>query len=380
MINFIRRLKALLQKEFTQLFRDNSSLLIGIMLPILLILLIGSGVSLDVKNVPIAIVIEDNSPTTYSMLSSLNGSDYFSPLYVASMKEAEDLMRQRRVDGILRIPPDFTAKLAQQKGSVQLILYGTDSSTATTVQGYVEGGISQWYALNQSTLPSKGTLANKANYLGSVTIENRMWFNDANTSTWYFIPGLMMLIITLVGVFLTALVMAREWERGTLESLFVTPMKLLELLLSKMIPYFCVAMIGFSLCLSAAYFLYGVPIHGSLFIIVLVSMLYLFVTLGMGLVISSVTKSQFLACQVSLVVSFMPSMMLSGFIFDLRNAPQWISAVGQILPATYYLKLLKSLMLAGNNFTVIWQNGLILCLYAIFFLGLAFKVTKKRVD
>ncbi len=380
MINFIRRVKALLQKEFTQLFRDNSSLMIGIMLPILLILLIGSGVSLDVKNVPIAIVIEDNSPTTYDMLSSLNGSDYFSPLYVASMKDAEALMRQRRVDGILRIPPDFTAKLAQQKGSVQLILYGTDSSTATTVQGYVEGGISQWYALNQSTLPSKGTLANKANYLGSVTVENRMWFNDANTSTWYFIPGLMMLIITLVGVFLTALVMAREWERGTLESLFVTPMKLLELLLSKMIPYFCVAMIGFSLCLAAAYFLYGVPIHGSLPIILLVSMLYLFVTLGMGLVISSVTKSQFLACQVSLVVSFMPSMMLSGFIFDLRNAPQWISAVGQILPATYYLKLLKSLMLAGNNFTVIWQNGLILCLYAIFFLGLAFKVTKKRVD
>ncbi len=377
MPNFIKRLKALVKKEFTQLFRDNSSLLIGILLPILLILIIGSGISLDVKNVPVAVVIEDTSPTTYDMLSFLDGSDYFSLQYTTSMKEAENLMLNRKVDGILQIPSDFTTKLARQESSVQIILYGTDSSTATTVRGYVEGGINQWIAVYKSSLKSN---MHKNNGYGNVTIENRMWFNDANTSTWYFIPGLMMVIITIVGVLLTALVMAREWERGTLESLFVTPVHLLELLLSKMIPYFCVAMFGFSLCLFASYFLYGVPIHGSLIIIILTSMLYLLVALGIGLTISSITKSQFLACQISLVVSFMPSVMLTGFIFDLRCAPEWINAVGQILPATYYLQLLKILMLAGNNYVVIYKNSFILLLYAIFFIGLAFKVTKKRVD
>lgn len=381
-LNFIKRLKALVRKEFTQLFRDNSSLLIGIVLPILLIILIGSGISLDVKNVPVAVVIEDNSPTVNDMLSSLDGSDYFSPQYVTSMKMAEDLMYERKVDGILRIPPDFTEKLARGNSPLQLILYGTDSSTATTVQGYVEGVILQWSSAysQQGTYSTTAYAGTNTKTLGMVTVESRMWFNDANTSTWYFIPGLMMMIMTIVGVFLTALVMAREWERGTLEAIFVTPMHLLELILSKMIPYFCIAMMGFFLCLAASYFVYDVPIQGSLWLVILVSMLYLFVALGMGLIISTITKNQFLASQVSLVASFMPSMMLTGFIFDLRSVPEWISAVGQILPATYYLRLLKSLMLAGNNYTVIMENGIVLCLYAIFFLGLAFKLMQKRVD
>ncbi|WP_308008120.1 ABC transporter permease [uncultured Fusobacterium sp.] len=371
--DFIRRLTAMITKEFRQLIRDNSSILIGIFLPILLIFIIGYGVSLDVKNVPIAVVLEDTSPTTYDVLSFLNGSEYFSPTYVTSMHEAEKMMDERNVDAILRIPSDFSESLYRQESSVQLILYGVDSSTSTLVKGYVEGSIKQWETLNKSKFINDSTI-------GSITIENRMWFNDANSSIWYFIPGLIVLIITIVGVFLTSLVMAREWERGTLESLFISPVRPLEILLSKMVPYFSVAMIGFLFCLIAAHFLFEVPIYGSLAIIILCSMLYLLVTLGMGLTISSITKNQFLASQLALLVSFLPAMMLTGFLYDLRSVPAFIRNVGQILPATYYLELLKSLFLAGNNWHLIYKNCLILFFYAIFFISLALKVTKKSLE
>lgn len=371
--DFIRRLTAMITKEFRQLIRDNSSILIGIFLPILLIFIIGYGVSLDVKNVPIAVVLEDTSPTTYDVLSFLNGSEYFSPTYVTSMHEAEKMMDERNADAILRIPSDFSESLYRQESSVQLILYGVDSSTSTLVKGYVEGSIKQWETLNKSKFINDSTI-------GSITIENRMWFNDANSSIWYFIPGLIVLIITIVGVFLTSLVMAREWERGTLESLFISPVRPLEILLSKMVPYFSVAMIGFLFCLIAARFLFEVPIYGSLAIIILCSMLYLLVTLGMGLTISSITKNQFLASQLALLVSFLPAMMLTGFLYDLRSVPVFIRNVGQILPATYYLELLKSLFLAGNNWHLIYKNCLILFFYAIFFISLALKVTKKSLE
>lgn len=370
---FIKRLTAMVTKEFRQLVRDNSSILIGIFLPILLIFIIGYGVSLDVKNVPIAVVLEDTSPTTYDVLSFLNGSEYFSPTYVTSMYEAQKMIDERNVDAILRIPSDFSESLYRQESSIQLILYGVDSSTATLVKGYIEGSIKQWEALNKSKFIT-------ASSIGNITVENRMWFNDANSSIWYFIPGLIVLIITIVGVFLTSLVMAREWERGTLESLFISPVKPLEILLSKMVPYFCVAMIGFIFCLIVARFLFEVPIYGSLAIIILCSMLYLLVTLGMGLTISSITKNQFLASQVAIVVSFLPAMMLTGFLYDLRSVPAFIRNVGQVLPATYYLELLKSLFLAGNNWHLIYKNCLILFFYAILFISLALKVTKKSLE
>ena len=155
---------------------------------------------------------------------------------------------------------------------------------------------------------------------------------------------------------------------------------LLEILLSKMVPYFCVAMVGFIFCLIAARFLFEVPIYGSLAIIILCSMLYLLVTLGMGLTISSITKNQFLASQVAIVVSFLPAMMLTGFLYDLRSVPAFIRNVGQVLPATYYLELLKSLFLAGNNWHLIYKNCLILFFYAILFISLALKVTKKSLE
>ena len=370
--DFSRRLRALVHKEFLQLGRDRSSLLLGVVLPLLLILLIGYGISLDVKNVPTAVVLEDASPTARDAVSFLDGSPYFSPRYVTSMKEAERLLKSRDVDVILRLPPDFSRRLAQGDAKAQAVLYGVNTTTAMSAQAYLEAGFAALAAQESAVLTQEPA--------GQAAVESRLWFNDANTSSWFFIPGLIMLIMTIVGVFLTAVVMAREWERGTFESLFVTPVRAAELILAKMIPYFCVAMAGMGLCLIAGRFLYELPMRGSLLLILGVSMLYLVVALGIGLTISAVTKNQFVACQIALLVSFMPSLMLSGFMSDPHSQPVVIRAISRLFPTTYYLELLKSLFLAGNNWPLLIKNSLLLTIYAVFFLALAGKITRKKVE
>ena len=216
--------------------------------------------------------------------------------------------------------------------------------------------------------------------IGQVVIDQRQWFNDANTSTWYLTPGLIVFIMTIIGAFLTALVMAREWERGTLEAIFVTPVQPFEILLAKIIPYLCVGMLGLALCILAARFLFQVPILGSIWIILFSSILYLMASLGLGLLISSVTKNQFLASQVALISSFMPAMMLSGFMFDLRNVPMVIQVVSQIFPATHFMELIKSLFLAGNIWSQIIKDCAILIVQSVLLLGLALRFTRKQLD
>jgi ABC-2 type transport system permease protein len=206
-----------------------------------------------------------------------------------------------------------------------------------------------------------------------------MWFNEASSSTWYLVPGLVALVLTLIGAFLTSLLIAREWERGTLESLFVTPVRPLELVLAKLAPYLVIGIIDLVMCLFAARFLFEVPIRGSLGAIVLVSLLYLIVSLSLGLFISGVTRNQFQASQLALLASFMPAMMLSGFIFDLRNMPVAVQVVSQILPATHFMGLIKTLFLAGDNWPMVVREGSILALYGIVLIAASRRTLRKRL-
>jgi ABC-2 type transport system permease protein len=375
---FWSRLISLTRKEFRQLLRDRSNLAIGILLPMVLILIFGYGMSLDVKNAPVGVVLEDPSPTAHEAIAGLQLSPTIAPVLLGSMHDAEALMRERKIDGIVRVPSDFSRALAAGNARVQLIVHGADAGRATIIQAYVSGALAQT-ALRQTDRGGGATGAD-APATGRVTVEQRMWFNAANTSTWYLVPGLIVLIMTLVGAFLTALVMAREWERGTLEALFVTPVRPVEILLAKIIPYFAVGMLGLTLCLLAARFLFAVPMVGSLFAVVLSSMLYLIVAVSLGLVISSVTRNQFLASQLALIATFMPSMMLSGFLFDLRNVPVAVRVIGHVLPATYFMDLIKTLFLAGDVWPLIWRNCAILLAYAVGLLLLARAVTRKSLD
>lgn len=370
---FWRRLRALTIKEFHQLLRDRSNLAIGILLPVMLILLFGYGLSLDIRNAPVAVVIEDGSPTARDVLAGLNGSDYIRPSYVTTMAEAEQLMRARRVDAIVRVPGDFSRRLAQGDARVQLLLHGSDATMASSLRGYVMASINNWSAHQADR---SGRIAPAP----GVQVIDRLWFNAANSSTWYLVPGLIVLIMTLVGGFLTSMVVAREWERGTLEALFVTPVRSLEILLAKIIPYFGVGMLGLLLCIVSARFLFQVPLNGSLWVLLASSMLYLIVALGLGLLISSLARNQFLASQIAVIATFMPALMLSGFLFDLNNVPIGIQRVASILPATHFVELSKMSFLAGDNFSLIVRKWSILGLQAVVLLAAAWLRTRKSLD
>jgi len=366
-----RRVRALIVKEARQLMRDRSSIMVGMLLPVLLILIFGYGLSFDVENMPVAIVADDPSPAAADVASGFYLSPYFSPVVVGSVAAAERMMRSGEVDGIVHFSSDFSRRLAAGRATVQVLVNGVDANRARVMQAYAEGALAQWQARRLAA----GEFAS-----GGVRIEQRIWFNEANTSTWFIVPGLIVLIMTLIGAFLTALVMAREWERGTLEALFVTPVRSAEVLVSKIVPYFFVGLIGLLLCLFAARFLFVVPIRGSLLLIVFASMLYLLVALGIGLLISSAVKNQFLAAQIALIVSFLPALMLSGFLFDLRSVPAIVRAVSTVLPATYYVELLQTLFLAGNVWPLIVQDCAILAVAAATLLLLARAKTRKRLD
>ena len=366
----IRQIVALIRKETLQVFRDPSSIAVGIMMPILLLVLFGYGLSFDVKNVPVALVMEKSSADAMGAVSGFKLSDYFDATPVKTMAEAERLLLARQVNAIVRIPPDFARRVEVGDAEIQVVVHGTDANTAR---------ISLATRRAPSALGLPGRSRGGAPPNAPIVAENRLWFNETNESTHFLVPGLIVLVMTLIGALLTSLVMAREWERGTFEALFVTPVHSGELLLGKIVPYFALGMIGLALSILGSKLLFGVPLRGSIPILVVVSMLYLLVALGIGLVISSVTKSQFVASQITLVVTFLPAMMLSGFMFDLRSMPLAIQIVTYIFPARYFVSVLQTLFLAGDIWSVIVPNALVLALMAFLLMGLSTVLTRKRI-
>ncbi|HTJ99164.1 MAG TPA: ABC transporter permease [Bordetella sp.] len=373
---FWRRVASLTRKEVRQLFRNRANMLIGLALPIALILIFGYGLSLDVKNAKVLVVMEDRTPQAHDLAASIALSPYLTCVPAASWHDAERAMNAHDADAVLRIPSDFSRRLAAGDATVQTLVLGSDPTRALTVAGYLQGAIGIWLQKQSDRGVPVGLNVNG----GNVAVVDRMWFNAANDSTWYLVPGLIVLIMTLIGAFLTALVMAREWERGTLEALFVTPVRPVEVLLAKIIPYFCVGMMGLGLCLLAALFLFRVPLQGSLAALLAGAMLYMLVSLGIGLLISAVTRNQFLASQIAILASFMPAMMLSGFVFDLRNVPAIVNIVGHAIPATYFMELVKTVFLAGDYWPLILKDCAILAAYAAALLLLVGRLTRKTLD
>jgi ABC-2 type transport system permease protein len=290
---------------------------------------------------------------------------------MTSMTRAQELMLSRKVDGIVRIRPDFSRSLSLGNAEVQVLVHGVDANHARIIQAYAQGAIGQWAA--------RRSAEGFAITSGPVRVQSRMWFNEVNESRYFLVPGLIVLIMTLIGALLTALVMAREWERGTLEALFVTPVRTDEILLGKTIPYFVLGVIGLVLCLLAAKFLFSVPFRGSLAMLTAASMLYLLVALGIGLLISSTVKSQFVASQITVLVTFLPAVMLSGFLFDLRSMPVLVRLVTYALPARYYVVLLQTIFLAGDIWAVILPNMAVLAGMAAALVLLTYRATRKTL-
>lgn len=344
----VRRVRALIVKETLQVVRDPSSVAIGIVLPVILILLFGYGLSLDVTNVPLAVVLEDSSADASDLIAGFQLSPYFHPRISRSMPVAQAQMLAGRVHGIVRIPEDFARRVSAGDAEIQVLLHGGDANRARIIQGYVAGAVGAWSA--------RRAAEGRAVATDPVKVQTRVWFNDANDSHYFLVPGLIVLVMTLIGGLLTAMVMAREWERGTLEALFVTPVRSDEILLGKTVPYFLLGMAGLLLCVLSAKFLFHVPLRGTLTALLAASTLYVLVALGIGLLISSWVKNQLIASQLVMLVTFMPAFMLSGFLFDLRSMPVAIRIVTYALPARYYVALLQTVFLAGDVWWVVIPN------------------------
>jgi ABC-type multidrug transport system ATPase subunit/ABC-type Na+ efflux pump permease subunit len=366
------RIWALVKKEVRQILRDPSSIAVGVVMPVLLILLFGYGLTLDVKNVPVAVVLEDTSPDAIELASTFQLSPYFRAQLMTSMAQAEDLILASQVDGIIRIRSDFSRQMRNGDAEVQILAHGRDANRARIIQGYVQGAVGQWAARRMAEGQEVSS--------GPVVVQDRVWFNEANESRYFLVPGLVVLVMTVLGALLTALVVAREWEQGTFEALFVTPVQAGEILLSKVLPYLGLGIFGLVLCLLAAKFLFQVPFLGSLWVLSFGSLLYLLVALGMGLLISSTVKAQFVASLIVVVAAFVPALMLSGFLFELHNLPVAVRLLSYLFPARYYVALLQTVLLAGDVWPIILPNLAVLAGMAVLLFGLTRVGFRKQLD
>ncbi|MGW8194320.1 MAG: ABC transporter permease [Desulforhopalus sp.] len=367
------RLRGILRKETLQILRDPSSIALAVVMPLVLLFIFGYGVTLDADHVPVAIVNHDNGTASRDLAARLELSPNFEVFLVKDRTEAETMLNRRQVDAIIQMQADLTDRLKSgTQATVQLIVNGIDANRARLIQGYVHNVVGLWARVRLE----QGELAATP----PVEVAPRVWFNEAVESRNFMVPGLITLIMTLIGILLTALVVAREWERGTMEAMLVTPVRRFDILIGKILPYYVLGMLGMGLSVGVAIFVFQVPFRGSVAALVLLSSLFMLASLGFGLLLSSAIRIQFVAAQVSIVAGFLPAFFLSGLIFDLESTPRFIQIVSHIVPARYFVNISHTLFMAGDVWPVLLPDGLVLAAMAVFFLSMAFKNITKRLE
>lgn len=368
-----QRLRGLIRKEFLQILRDPSAIAIAFIMPVLLLFLFGYGVSLDARHVPVAVVVDQPTGETSAFIGGLQQSPYFTPKIYPDIAAARRAVMARQADGILWLRSNFSRQVRNdQTASVGVLVNGVNANNARILEGYLQGVWQTWLQLRAQ---AAGTAL-----IIPVVPQDRIWFNPALRSRDYLVPGLIAIIMTLIGALLTALVVAREWERGTMEALMASPVTMGEILLGKLIPYFLMGMGGMALSVAMAVWLFAVPLEGSLWVLTLASALFLLVALGMGLLISTLAKNQFVAAQVAIIVTYLPAFILSGFIFDIQSMPQAIQVITHIVAARYFVSILQTIFLAGDVWPVILSNAGALLIMAVLFLGITWRKSRKRLD
>ena len=320
-----------------------------------------------------AIVLDDRGPDARELAARFSLSSYFDPVSVHRLDEARQLLDRGAVDGIVHVQADFSVRLARGAAApVQVIVDGTDSNLAQLVQGYTLGVLNLWSQQRAARgLPT---------HLPAVTIQQRIWFNDAVNSTYFLVPGLVALVMTLIGVLLTALVVAREWERGTMEAILVTPLRPGEIMVGKLLPYFVLGMMGLALSVGLGRVVFGVPFRGSLGVYLLLSTLFLLASLGLGLFISAATRVQFVAAQISIITGFLPAFFLSGLLFDLESTPWPIQAISHVIPARYFVSASHTIFLAGDVWSILQWDALFLGAMAFVLIVLARSRLGQRLE
>jgi ABC-2 type transport system permease protein len=367
----IRRLGTLVRKEVYQIVRDPSSILITLVLPVVLLFLFGYAVSLDTTRTRIGLVIEDMTPVTQDLAASFQASAYFDVAYGRDRREFEEDLVLGRVRGIVIIPATFAADFAADRNpALQVIVDGSEPNNANFVQNYTQGTVATWAALRRSESMGKAP---------PITVEQRFWFNPELTSRFFLVPGSIAIVMTLVGTLLTSLVIAREWERGTMEAVMATPVTATELLIGKIVPYFLLGLASMTLCVLLAVFVFDVPFRGSVVALYALCATFLIPALGQGLLISAATKNQFLASQLALMSAFLPAFLLSGFLFEIDSMPTAIQWITMIVPSRYLIPSLQTVFLAGDIWPMFGQAIAVMLLMGAILFVLAARNIRKRI-
>lgn len=374
----IRRIKALTKKEFIQMSRDIRSLMGALFNPLLMIFLFGYALSLDVDRIPTVVLDFDGTPVSREFIHRLTDSRYFTLIrYLERDGDVDSSLARGEALMALVIPRDFASKVKQGiKAPIQVVFDGSDSNTATIALGYLKAVAAGFdIALQEQRIRRAGLK------MVDMPLEARVrvWFNPELKSKNFIIPGLTGVIMMAICSVMTALSVSKEKETGTLEQLISTPITSLELLLGKLLPYLAVGLVDLALVVGAAVLIFGVPFRGSYIDLFIASLIFLIGSLSWGLFVSVVAKSQIQASQISVISAFLPSFLLSGFIYPIENMPVVLQALTFIVPARYFVEILKGLFLQGVGLTVLWPQVLALVIYAVLIFNLARKRFTKRI-
>ena len=366
------RLMAMARKEALQLRRDSRSLILAFLLPLVMVVFFGYAISWDITDIRLAVLDQDGSQRSRELVEALQGSGYLSVVeWPASHLEAEEALAAGRVRGTLIIPPDFTRKLdAGVQAPVQLLLDGSDANTATIALNYTEAIVARHSAeilLRGRPMPTV------------VEAEIRVWYNETLESRNMIVPGLMAVIMSIIAAMLTSLTIAREWERGTMEQLAATPVRGIEIVLGKLLPYVAIGLFDVFMVVGVGIVLFGVPFRGSVLLLGGLSLLFLVGALGLGIFISAVAGSQVFAMQAALVATYLPALLLSGFLFDIAGMPWLLQGVTFLVPARYFVTVTRGVLLKGVGAGVLWPQAVFMLAFALVGLGLATRVFKKEI-
>jgi ABC-2 type transport system permease protein len=375
----LNRILAIMKKEVLQIRRDPRSLLIILLMPVLQLFIYGYALNLDVHHVPLCVYDEDGTQFSENLLKRFQATDYFNIVHVAdSYQDVVHEIDSGDAVAALVIPPRFSETIhSGQRATVQLILDASDSNSASVALGYVQAIVGNY---------SAGVTADWAQAHNApvgpppVNFQARTWFNEDLESAATFVPGVVAMVMAVVGAFLTSLTIAREWERGTMEQLISTPVGRVEIEIGKLTPYFVIGMVDVALCAVAAVYWFKVPFRGSWFVLFGSSALFLTVVLSLGYFISVIAKSQLAASQMALMLTFLPTFLLSGFLFPLEQMPVAVQIIGRALPAVYFVSILREVFLKGTAFSQMGAQLGALVIYMLLLLTLATRAFHKRLE
>ncbi len=372
----LRTIRAIMRREFIDVLRDPRSLALAFLWPISMLVMYGYGIRYDVDNVPITILDYSETVESRSLSEQMLRSKYFSVVrFARDQREVDRDLMDDSVRAAIVIPRDFADRLrVAEPTAVQVLIDGSDSNTATIAQGYALAIVNRYVGTRQTASAAATAAA------PPIQVASRIWYNPELKSVNFIVPGVIAVIMMIIGAILTALSIVKEKERGTIEQILVSPIRPLEMMIGKLVPYMVIALVDLVIIICAGYLIFDVPIKGSIVQLALFALLYLFCALGVGVFVSTIADTMQNAMLAAIFLSLLPSVLLSGFVFPLEDLPGPIQAVSYFFPARYFVTAIRGIYLKQVGLEVLWPEALLLVVFAVTIVGFSAARFQERLE